>query len=130
MSWIDHPTLQALAVQSDAVTQPCACIASLGTAWESQSIAFPHEQLRPTGTLRESAFEEPTFEEYHPAGTHFWSPEAPISPRHYPANRSTLWTCTVCGRSFLRYQEGGGYFTEDRVRRLVGRLLVDAPLQA
>ncbi|KAF1023461.1 MAG: hypothetical protein GAK30_00412 [Paracidovorax wautersii] len=130
MPLLDYPTLHALAVESDTVTQPCACVASLTTAWESQPIAFPHAQLQLTGTLRVSAFDEPTFEEYHPDGTRFWSPDAPISPRHYPANRCTLWTCTVCGRRFLRYQEGGGYFVEDRVRRLLSHLLVDAPLQA
>jgi len=127
-SFLDYPSLAALAAQSDAVTQPCACTRSLSAAWESQPVSFPEAQLRQVGTLRESAYDEPTFDEYHPAGTRFWSPDAPISPRHYPANRSDVWACTLCGRHFLRYVEGGGYFVDQRVRRLSAALLADAPL--
>ncbi|WP_313960328.1 hypothetical protein [Bordetella genomosp. 13] len=101
---------------------------SLSDAWTSEPVSFPESQLRQVGTLRESAYDEPTFEEYHPDGTHFWSPEAPIAPRYFPANRSDAWQCVVCERIFLRYVEGGGYFVDRRVRRLMGKLLVDAPL--
>lgn len=123
----DFDSLARLAAQSDAVTQSCGCCKSLSTAWESQPVHFPEEQLKQVGTLRQGAYDEPTFDEYHPDGTRFWSPDAPISPRHYPANRSDVWVCTVCGRYFLRYLEGGGYFVDHRVRRLNGALLVDAP---
>ncbi len=126
--FLDHAAVARLAVRSDAVTQPCACVKSLSDAWTSEPVSFPESQLRQVGTLRESAYDEPTFEEYHPDGTHFWSPEAPIAPRYFPANRSDAWQCVVCERIFLRYVEGGGYFVDRRVRRLMGKLLVDAPL--
>lgn len=126
--FLDHAALADLAARSDAVTQPCRCVKSLSGAWTSEPVSFPEEQMRQVGTLRESAYDEPTFDEYHPAGTHFWSPDAPIAPRHFPANRSDVWACTVCGRHFLRYVEGGGYFVDRRVRRLSAALLADAPL--
>ncbi|SAI59315.1 Uncharacterised protein [Bordetella ansorpii] len=126
--FLDHAAVAALAARSDAVTQPCACLKSLSAAWTSEPVSFPEAQLRQIGTLRESAYDEPTFEEFHPAGTHFWSPEAPIAPRYFPANRSDVWECTTCGRVFLRYVEGGGYFVDRRVRPLAGELLVDAAI--
>lgn len=126
--FLDHAALAVLAARSDAVDQPCACVKALSLAWTSEPVSFPQDQLRQVGTLRADPYDEPTFDEYHPHGTHFWSPEAPIAPRYYPANRSEAWACTVCGRHFLRYVEGGGYFVDRRARRLAGQLLVDAPL--
>jgi hypothetical protein len=32
----------------------------------------------------------------------------------------------VCGRCFLEYAEGGGYFTDNRIRALRPELLADA----
>lgn len=124
---LDYPALVALAQQSDAVTAPCACVRSLSAAWESQPVSFPEDQLREVGTLRVSE-DEPPFDEYHPARTQFWSPEAPIAPRYFPYNRCDVWACAVCGRHFLRYVEGGGYFVDRRIRKLAAALLVDAPL--
>ena len=62
--------------------------------------------------------DEPTLDEHHPAGTHFWSPDAPIAPAFHPANRCDVWQCSACGRAFLRYTEYGGYYQDERVRRL------------
>ncbi|PWK37284.1 hypothetical protein [Cupriavidus plantarum] len=123
---LDYPALLALARASDAVTTDCGCVKSLSTAWESQPVSFPEEQLKEVGTLRESDEDELTFDEYHPDRTQFWSPEAPIAPRFYPANRCDVWGCTICGRHFLRYVEGGGYFVDRRIRKLSAALLVDA----
>jgi hypothetical protein len=63
--------------------------------------------------------------EHHPDGTHGWSP---IAPRWFPANRSDAWRCLTCARALLRYTEYGGYYTEERIRELDARLIVDAPL--
>lgn len=126
--YLDFPTLSALAARSDAVAQDCACDKALGAAWESLPVSFPEEQLREVGTLRAPDCDEPSFEEHHPDGTRFWSPQAPISPRHYPYNRCEVWACAACGRHFLRYIEGGGYFFDRRIRRLKASLLTDAPL--
>ena len=35
--------------------------------------------------------------------------------------------CGACARPFLRYTEYGGYYTEERIRELDARLVVDAP---
>jgi len=126
--FLDYDVLARLAADSDAVTQPCDCVKSSSLAWQSEPVSFPEAQLRRVGTLRASVYDEPTFEEYHPAGTDLWSPEAPIAPRYFPANRSEVWACTCCGRHLLRYQEGGGYFVDRRARRLTAGVLVDAPL--
>ena len=42
--------------------------------------------------------DEPTLEEFHPAGTTYWSAEAPIALAYFPANRSQVWRCRHCGR--------------------------------
>jgi len=123
---LDYPALLALARASDAVTTDCGCVKSLSAAWESQPVSYPEAQLTEIGTLRESD-DEPTFDEYHPERTQFWSPEAPIAPRYYPSNRCDVWACTTCNRHFLRYVEGGGYFVDRRIRKLSAALLVDAP---
>jgi len=34
----------------------------------------------------------------------------------------------VCGRCYLRYTEGGGYFVDQRIRLLKASLLADAAL--
>ena len=80
------------------------------------------------GTLVSSDGNEPTFGEYHPNGTRYWSLDAPIAPRYFPYNRCDVWECTVCRRSFLRYTEGGGYFVDRRIRLLDASLMVDAAL--
>jgi hypothetical protein len=67
---------------------------------------------------------------YHPAGAHAWSLDAPIAPAWFPTNRCDAWRCRSCARVFLRYVEYGGYYTEERIRELDDRLVVDAPLTA
>ena len=70
---------------------------------------------------------EATYTEYHPAGTSYWSPDAPIAWRHFPYNRCSILQCTECGRSCLSYVEAGGYYVEARIRALDPTLLVDPP---
>lgn len=127
-TYLQFDALQTLARCSDAVTAVCACNAPDLKGWSSVPVSFPEEQLGVIGTLVRDIYAEATFEEYHPQGTTFWSVEAPIAPRYFPANRCTVSTCKLCQRAYLRYVEGGGYFVDPRIRRLSANLLVDAPL--
>jgi len=104
--------------------EPCAACAPLRSpGWEALSATFDRGLLRKVGTLRTPGDEEPTLEEYHPAGTHAWSADAPIAPAFFPYNRCDVWSCVRCGRAFLRYTEYGGYYVEERVRPVSAALV-------
>jgi hypothetical protein len=120
--------LMALARASAAVTQGCACDIAAYREWTRVPATFPEAQMRTIGTLVDDPYLEPTYAEHHPHGSHYWSPEAPIALRHYPANRCSVQQCGVCGRCCLRYVEAGGYYVEPRIRALDPALLVDAPV--
>lgn len=94
--------------------------------WEALPGGFDATALQRVGSLRDPSAESPTVEEYHPAGTHGWSPQAPIAPRFHPYNVSEVWQCGACRRAFLRYTEYGGYYTEARIRELDPALVADA----
>jgi hypothetical protein len=125
---IDFVALVQLARASGSVTRPCSCNAVSLAAWEALPLTLELDRFETAGTLRDDPYVEPVFAEYHPAGTRYASPEAPIAPRFYPFNRCTVARCLQCGRCYLRYEEAGGYFTELRIRALKLPLLVDAPL--
>lgn len=120
--------LKALAEASAKVTQPCACAIDTYRGWTRIPVEFPEQQMRVVGTLVEDPYAEPTFAEYHPDGTEYWSPQAPIALRHYPFNRCSVLRCTVCGRAALKYVEAGGYYVEPRIRALDPALVVDVPV--
>lgn len=120
--------LMALARASRAVTQACDCAIDSYREWTRIPVEFPEPQMRVVGTMVGDPYDEPTFAEYHPAGTSYWSVDAPIAPRHYPVNRCTVLECGVCGRCCLKYVEAGGYYVEPRIRALDPALLVDAAL--
>lgn len=123
---LDADALRALARRHAA--QPCpACAAIRAPGWESIPGSLDRERLRKVGTLRRPGVEDPTLQEYHPAGTHGWSPDAPIAPAFFPYNRCDVWQCVQCGRPFLRYTEYGGYYVEERVREVAADRIVDAP---
>lgn len=123
---LDADALRALAQRHAA--QPCAaCAAIRAPGWESIPGSLDRDQLRKVGTLRRPGLEDPTLQEYHPAGTHGWSPDAPIAPAFFPYNRCDVWQCARCGRPFLRYTEYGGYYVEERVREVAADRIVDAP---
>ncbi len=122
--YLDHAALTALAQRSQQVTQPCSCSKLPVDEWQSQPLSLPEDQLSQIGTLMVDSSEEPTFAEYHPDGTRYWSPDAPIAARYFPYNRCTVWECNACRRAFLRYQEGGGYFVDQRIRPLNNAALV------
>ena len=105
-----------------------ACRALVCPGWEAMPGGVARDALERVGTLRDPAVDDPTVAEYHPAGTHGWSADAPIAPAWFPYNRCDAWRCGTCGRAFLRYTEYGGYYTEERIRELGERLIVDVPL--
>jgi hypothetical protein len=119
--------LMRLALASSAVTQACSCGLADCREWTRIPPDFPRQQMRTVGTLLEAPYAEPTYAEYHPDGSGYWSPDAPIAWRHFPYNRCDVLECTVCARAGLTYVEAGGYYVEPRLRLLDPALLVDAP---
>lgn len=63
---------------------------------------------------------EPTYEEHHPLGTRYESPNAPVAAAFFPYNRCDIHQCSLCSRHLLRYTEYGGYYVDHRVRSLNG----------
>jgi hypothetical protein len=123
---LDFTALSKLATQSDANASACTCTKTPLDGWQSMPLSLSETQLREIGTLMVPSEEEPTYSEYHPHNTRYWSADAPIAPRHFPYNRCSVWACIECGRCYLRYTEGGGYFVDQRIRALRAALLVDA----
>lgn len=116
-------------IASDFTRVPCpACAGLVCPGWETLSATFDRANLRRVGSLRDAGIDDPTLQEFHPAGTTAWSPDAPIAPAFFPYNRCDVWECVRCRRPFLRYTEYGGYYEEERIRELDARLLVDAAL--
>lgn len=130
---LDAQALRAMAQASSA--QKCQCSLGPCAGWESVTQErWPASQMTAVGSLRldqeagESASgSEPTFEEFHPQGTRYDSPLAPIAPPFFPYNRSDVFSCSRCQRVLLRYTEFGGYYVDHRVRALNADLVVDAP---
>jgi hypothetical protein len=125
---MDFAGLKRLAEASAEVSAPCSCHGAALLAWQAMPATLELDQFEEVGSLVEDPFAEPTFAEYHPAGTRLQSDDAPIAPRYYPANLSHVLRCVKCSRHYLRYTEAGGYFSELRMRALQPQLLVDAPL--
>ncbi|TXF98801.1 hypothetical protein [Massilia arenae] len=120
--------LRALALASASVTDSCACEIASYPGWTRTPVSFPQAQMRPAGTLAGDPYFDPTFAEYHPHGTNYWSPDAPIAIHYFPYNRCAVQQCGVCLRYCLSYVEAGGYYVEPRIRALDGRHIVDAPV--
>lgn len=123
-------TLRALASHADAACDACASLA--GAGWESVPSSFERDRLQPLGRLpapdsADGTGYDATLDEYHPAGTGYWSPDAPIALGWYPYNRSSAWRCVHCAGVFLRTTEYGGYYEEERVRRVTPALVVAPP---
>jgi hypothetical protein len=119
--------LMELARASAAATRSCACAIDSYREWTRIPASFPEQQMRVAGSLVGDPYVEATYTEFHPAGTNYWSPDAPIAWRHFPYNRCEVLQCTECRRCCLKYIEAGGYYVEPRVRALDPTLLVDAP---
>ena len=123
---LDAAGLKQLAQASAPTVSPCPCRLEGATAWESiTEERWPVALMQQVGTLRDPELHEPTFEEWHPAGTRYDSPDAPISVRHFPYNRCDVYRCASCTRLVLRYTEFGGYYIDHRVRVVDAALVID-----
>ena len=108
--------LRALLAAAPAATA-CHCGLGACAGWESiTEERWPAAHMEQVATLRDPDLYEPTFEERHPKGTRYDSPDAPVAVRYFPYNRCDLWRCTQCQRHLLRYTEFGGYYVDHRVR--------------
>lgn len=125
---LDFSTLADLAKESAHISAVCKCSSVALASWESVPLSLVEANFQEVGTLLEDPFVEPTFVEFHPSGTRYESPDAPIAPRYFPYNRCIVAKCLTCGRYFLRYTEAGGYFVDRRIRSVLSELLVDAEL--
>jgi hypothetical protein len=128
LPWLDFDALTQLAATATEQAACTACQRLLRPGWESLAQTDDAAHLQACGTLRDDPEREPSLSEFHPRGTRYWSPEAPIAPGWFPYNRCELWQCGHCRHAFLRYTEYGGYYQEARIRALQLGLLVDAGL--
>jgi hypothetical protein len=120
-------TQLAATTEPTAPANACTCGLQRATSWESiTEERWPQALMQKVGTLRDEDIAEPTFEEWHPGGTRYDSPDAPISVRHFPFNRCDVYRCTACGRLALRYTEFGGYYIDHRVRLLDASLITSS----
>ncbi|WP_250475658.1 hypothetical protein [Caballeronia sp. GAFFF1] len=106
----------------------CDCTKTPLDGWQSQPLSLDETYLVRVGTLMREDDPEPTYAEYPPGASPYWSANAPIAPHYFPYNRCDVWACKHCGRLYLRYTEGGGYFVDRRIREVKSRLVVDAEL--
>lgn len=103
---------------------PCEeCLSFPCKGWETLSSSIPNSHLKKIGTLRKEPFIE-SWNEFHPDGTVYWSPNAPIHTTYHPYNRSDVYQCESCRKLYLRYTEHGGYYIEERIREVNPQLLV------
>jgi len=121
--FIRADALKALALhQQQKVSQNCDCAAGACMGWDSVSDArWPKAQMQVVATLRDPEIahgQEPGFEEYHPDGTRYDSPDAPVATTYFPYNRCDVYGCSQCQRLVLKYTEYGGYYIDPRVRVL------------
>ena len=108
----------------DKPHKKCQCNLERCSGWESVNDAqWPTKQLQLIGTLRDPDVYEPGFEEYHPEGTRYESVDAPVSVKHFPYNRSDVFSCNQCAQHVLRYTEFGGYYVDPRGRRINADLI-------
>lgn len=127
--YLNAEMLVEVARASEAsATGPCACMKTPLDGWQSQPLSLDETQFEEIGTLLPQDYAEPTFSEYLPDKTTYWSAEAPIAPRYFPYNRCAVWKCVLCGRLYLHYTEGGGYFVDRRIRAVKADLIEDVPL--
>lgn len=106
----------------------CHCRMAGYRAWTSITDMDWPSSMRKVGSLRDERLDEPTWAEYHPDGTRYDSPDAPVAPAFFPYNRCEVYRCGDCGAHVLRYTEFGGYYVDHRVRCLHGLDVVDMPV--
>ena len=117
MQKLDSTTLAALAKAHTPA--PCKCALGACTGWESfTEDRWPKDRMRPLGSLRDPDIYEPTVEEFHPHGTRYASPDAPLAVNFFPCNISDVYACDRCQQVVLRYTEFGGYYVDHRLREI------------
>jgi hypothetical protein len=110
----------------EAAYSVCECPLQKHDGWQSiPEHRWPQEHLQERGTLRKSNEDEPSFEEFHPQSTRFESPDAPVAHDFFPYNRCTAFSCEHCHQTVLKYTEAGGYYVEQRARRINSKLIVN-----
>ena len=124
---LSHPEVYAIANAHGAQAHCTTCASVLAPGWTSWPSGVPESTVEPLGALWLAGDDEPTYDEMRPMGMDSWSPDMPISLKHYPANRCEVWACVSCHKPFLRYTEYGGYYVDKRVRELDPRRLVTEP---
>jgi len=125
LNTISESELRMYATQAIAPPRCTDCASLWRPGWESISGARKIEHLEQVGMLNTPDSWD-CLDEFHPRGTHLWSPDAPIALGWHPYNRCALWRCTRCTGAFLRYTEYGGYYEEERIRPLQAHL-IEAP---
>ena len=117
--------LRAL-IQEAAPPRRCSCALGACTGWESLAeYRWESAQMTEVASLRDPALDEPTLLEFHPQGTRYDAPAAPVAVGFFPYNRCDVWHCSRCDRHLLRYTEFGGYNVDPRVRALDPDHIVD-----
>lgn len=124
--FLDFQCLRKLAALASLITQDCYCSQKNLQGWSAWPLGYHEEDFERLGTLARYACEESTLEEHHPEDTNYWSSSAPIAPRFYPYNQSTVWRCRTCKRIYLRHNDDGAYHVSPRIRQLHIDLIVDA----
>ena len=110
---------EALRQLANIPQTPCKCSLQHCAGWESvNDTAWPTFQMQQVATLRDPNVYEPTFEEHHPKGTRYESSDAPVALAFFPYNRCDIYACSKCQQHVLRYTEFGGYYVDQRARRL------------
>lgn len=125
--FIDVAALMGLAARCASITVGCHCQRRDLEGWSDWPIGYREHDFIQVGTLARYAPEESIITEFHPAGTSYWSIDAPIAPRFYPYNQSSVWQCGDCERIYLRHNDDGAYHVAPRIRSLRMDLIVDAP---
>jgi hypothetical protein len=109
---------------ANAQVSHCHCALKEHQGWKSiDEHRWPKEQMRPFGTLRDTADLDPTFEEFHLNNSRYESVDAPVAIQFYPCNRSDIYQCQDCSQVVLKYVEAGGYYVETRARRITDQLI-------
>ncbi|MFM8918777.1 MAG: hypothetical protein ACKOEU_01920 [Limnohabitans sp.] len=112
----------------------CTCALKICKGWESVPDArWPADQMQAAGTLRLELPEgqmELTFEEFHPNGTRYDSPNAPIALDYFPYNRCDVSKCSACQCAVLKYTEYGGYYVDTRARLVDPEMIVARSAEA
>jgi len=125
----DLISAEALKALSPSKPSQCTCPLKHCHGWESVSDdRWPAALMQRKGTLREAlpvGQTEPSFEEFHPDGTRYDSPQAPIAPKYFPFNRCDVFACQKCACGVLKYTEYGGYYVDHRVRLVNPDLVVN-----